>query len=123
MARQRHQKEIETANSNGYVDETQCLESLDNVFSSSALVSLGVLVEELTKECMISWEERNALDWSKEESYIRREFKAGPLSLLSQRNVQIEARLQLQGASFEQSKEGPSVTPDIVRNRLEVITH
>jgi hypothetical protein len=119
-ARQRHQQEIEIANSKEEIDEeSQCLESLNFAFSSSALVSLGVLVEELTREYMVSWEERNASDRSKENN--RRSHTAGPLSVLSQRTLEIEARLQLRGALFETSEEDPLVTPDLLRNRLEVI--
>mmetsp|Transcript_15985 Transcript_15985/g.15346 ORF Transcript_15985/g.15346 Transcript_15985/m.15346 type:complete len:322 (+) Transcript_15985:243-1208(+) len=119
-ARHRHQQEIEIANSKeGINEEAQSLESLNFAFSSSALVSLGVLVEELTREYMVSWEERNALDRNKENNCSS--HTAGPLNKLSQRTVEIEARLQLRGALFETSEEAPSVTPDLLRNRLEVL--
>lgn len=134
MAVHRHRQELKNYSKEGVNEEDHCPQSLAFAFSSTALVALGVLVEELTRECMVSWEERNDLDRNKlgkrldtSKENVDRERKdkelkssIGPLSVLSERTLQIEARLQLQGASFKNSEEDPPVTATILRNRLEV---
>lgn len=85
--------------------------------SSSAIVAVGILFEELTAEFMESWKRRHHEATGKCESVqsiddlytgkkrrrkrnIRKHTGGGPIGPLSIRALAIEARLQLKGAKF-----------------------
>jgi hypothetical protein len=126
IAHRRHQQEIRK----NYLEEDDNVkenlsDSLSSSFSASAIVAVGIIVEELSREMMVSWGSRTAKTkmtqaneghcnsdgdlndassgGSKRNENKRRkrtDVGTGPLGLLSKRTLKIEARLQLQGALF-----------------------
>jgi hypothetical protein len=112
LASQRLQREC------GVPDENvgQPPEALAYCLSSSALVAIGILIEELTGEFMVSWRQKhyestmmdretvNSVDEiftgkkaKREASNVRGKGPLGPVSL---RSLTVEAKLQLKGAKF-----------------------
>lgn len=112
LASQRLQREC------GVPDEAvgQPPEALAFCLSSSALVAIGVLIEELTGEFMISWRQKHFESTMKDKETIdsvddiftgkrtRRDDSSvtgsGPLGPVSLRALTVEAKLQLKGAKF-----------------------
>ena len=96
-------------------------------FSSSALVAMGVIVEELTAEMLISWRRKhyeanrdcrksvNSVDDIFSGACKRKNMgdtavkSVGPLGPPSIRALTIEARLQLKGAKFFSNQDKPKV--------------
>lgn len=112
LASQRLQQEC------GVPDENvgQPPEALAYCLSSSALVAIGVLIEELTGEFMVSWRKRyfestvmdRATVDSVDDVFTGKKAKReasnvigkGPLGPVSLRALTVEAKLQLKGAKF-----------------------
>lgn len=112
LASQRLQRECGIPDENG----EQPPEALAYSLGSSALVAIGVLIEELTGEFMVSWRQkhfeskksdRSTID-SVDDIYTGKNAKraasnvagTGPLGPVSLRALTVEARLQLRGAKF-----------------------
>lgn len=121
LGSQRLQSDSGTCDENG----KQLQDSLANCLSDSALVAVGILIEELTTEFMVSWRRKNFEATkhntntvnSVDEVYrgtSKRKAKrkasvlgTGPLGPVTKRALAMESRLQLKGAKFFPDQDGP----------------